>query len=61
MTVRELIFTKLELTQVFVKKSYTEFHKNPIDGLVAETTSQPVIVTDCGLHTNVVFLLPKNT
>jgi hypothetical protein len=55
---------QLTLTgQIFVKKSYIEFDDNSKkkNGLVADTTSQQVTMTDCRLHTSVLFLLPKKT
>ena len=40
MTVTDTIFTELTLArQLSVKHCYTEFHENPTNGLVANTTS----------------------
>jgi hypothetical protein len=41
MAATALILTKLALaTQLFVKNLYTEFHKNPTNGLVPDTRSR---------------------
>jgi len=37
MTVNEPIFTKVALSQLFLKNSYTEFHEHPTNSLVANT------------------------
>jgi len=36
MTVNEPIFTKVALSQLFVKNYYTEFHEHPTNSLVAD-------------------------
>lgn len=38
MTVNEPIFTKVALSQFFLKKSYTELHEHPTNSLVANTS-----------------------
>jgi hypothetical protein len=52
MTVTAPIFVKFKLgRQLFVKKSYTEFHENPTNHLVTGTTSDTNTRTDGhGIH-----------
>lgn len=41
MTVTEQIFVKTHTcTTLFLKKSHTEFHENPSNGLIGDTKSQ---------------------
>jgi len=38
MTVKKPIFTKVALSQLFVKNSYTEFQEHPTNSLVTDTS-----------------------
>jgi hypothetical protein len=52
---RPVSFFIIYMLQIFVTKSYTEFHKNVTTGWVADSTSQTEKQTDgCGLH--IIFL-----